>query len=146
MKKILFAAVIIAGSFTAFSQNLASTNVPQPVKSAFAKAHPNAKAKWELEDAAYEATFSEGGKSMSTVISKQGTILETESAIAFNELPAGAKNYVNEHYKGKKIKEVAKIVKANGDVNYEVNVQGKDVLFDSNGNFIEKPKEQKEKD
>ncbi|GAA4740170.1 hypothetical protein GCM10023229_19330 [Flavisolibacter ginsenosidimutans] len=120
--------------------------MPQAVKEGFAKAHPNTAATWEWEDANYEANFKEGGKTMSCVIDKRGTILETESPVTFNELPAGAKNYVTQHEKGGKIKEVAKIAKANGAINYEVNVQGKDILFDANGTRIEKPKEKKEKD
>ena len=147
MKKLLlFSAVILAACTSAFSQKLAAAKVPQAAKESFTKAHPNTTASWEREDANYEANFKEGGKEMSCVIDKRGTILETESPIGFNELPAAARNYVSQHEKGKKIKEVAKIAKANGVINYEVNVQGKDILFDSNGTRIEKPKEKNEKD
>jgi len=146
MKKIFFAFVVLSACTTAFSQKLASTKVPGAVKEGFAKTHPNTTATWEREDANYEANFKEDGKAMSCVIDKRGTVLETESPVTFSELPAGAKNYVAQHEKGAKIKEVAKIAKANGVINYEVNVQGKDILFDSNGSRIEKPKEKKEKD
>jgi len=39
---------------------------------------------------------------------------------------------------------VVKIVKANGEVNYEVEVAGKDVLFDTNGHHLQ-PKKKNEK-
>src|SRR5439155_26490637 len=102
-------------------------------------------ASWEWEDAAYEANFVESGKAMSCVIDQRGTILETESAITMAELPASAKAYVTQHFKGKKWNEITKVTKANGEVNYEVNVAGTDVLFDSNGSHLQK-KEKKEKD
>lgn len=126
-----------------YSQKINASKVPQATKNAFKKAHPNSTASWEREDANYEANFTENGKSMSCVIDKQGTILETEAPITEAELPVIAKTYVNEHYKGKKWKEVAKIVKANGEVNYEVNAGGTDVLFDAHGHHLEK-KEKKD--
>jgi hypothetical protein len=144
--KILTATLcFVVISMSCSAQKLDGTKVPQTVKDAFHKAHPAGKASWEKEDADYEANFTENGKSMSCVINAQGTILETESPITVSELPAMARTYVNEHYKGKKWKEVAKIVKADGTINYELNAGGTEVLFDANGNHIEKKKE-KEKD
>jgi hypothetical protein len=138
MKKMLTVSMFMLFAFYGYAQKLDATKVPQAVKASFKKAHPNATATWEREDANYEANFNEGGKSMSCVIDKQGTILETESPITAAELPAVAKTYANEHYKGKKWKEVAKIVRSNGEVNYEVNVGSTDVLFDANGNHLRK--------
>ena len=57
------------------------------------------------------------------------------------ELPEAVLSYVKEHYKGKVIKEGAKITKADGTVNYEAEVSGKDVIFDSNGKFIKEAKD-----
>lgn len=126
--------MLITGA--AFSQKLGAAKVPAAVKEGFKKLHPHAVASWEREAGNYEASFKEEGKSMSCVIDKQGHILETESAIPASELPAAAKAYVNKNYKGKAWKETAKIVKSNGEVNYEINVAGKDVLFDANGNHL----------
>lgn len=137
MKQILAATLVVFISCYGYAQKLDKAKVPQPVKDAFKKAHPHSSATWEWEDANYEANFKEGGKTMSCVINPKGTVLETETSIAASGLPANAKAYMDQHYKGKKWKEVAKIVKANGDVNYEVNV-GTDVLFDANGKHLEK--------
>jgi hypothetical protein len=145
MKTILTVIFMTACALEASSQKLNETKVPQIVKTAFQKAHPAVKANWEWEDENYEANFKENGKEMSCVINKQGSILETESPIAVTELPAGAKAYLDEHYKGKKWKETTKIVKANGEVNYEVDIAGKDVLFDTNGHHLQ-PKKEVEKD
>lgn len=146
MKSILAIFLLATASFQACSQKLNESKVPQNVKDAFKKAHPGSTASWEWEDANYEANFKEGGKEMSCVISRQGTILETESPITASELPATAASYMNQHYTGKKWKEVAKIVKANGEVNYEVNA-GTDILFDAKGNHLQKKEvEKNEKD
>lgn len=132
MKMSVVLCLFLLPSMYGYSQKLNASKVPPEVNEAFKKAHPEATASWEWENSNYEANFKENGKEMSCVIDKSGAILETESPIIPSELPAPATSYINQHYKGKKWKEVAKIVKANGAVNYEVNV-GKDVLFDANG-------------
>lgn len=139
MKNIV-AILFLAASFQACSQKLSESKVPHNVKEAFKKTYPNSSVSWEWEDANYEANFKEAGTEMSCVINKQGTILEIESSITLSELPAAARTYVNEHYVEKKWKEIAKIVKANGEVNYEVNVAGTDILFDIKGNHLQKTK------
>ena len=130
----------------AHTQKISTDKVPDIVKQALKSAHPGATATWEMEDANYEANFKEQGKEMSCLIDRQGTILETEAAIAASELPAAATTFIDQHYKGKKWKEVTRIVKASGEVNYEVDVEGTDVLFDGNGNHLQKPKEKEEED
>ncbi len=116
--------VITTSSLAAFSQKLHADKVPAAVKEGLKKSHPRAVATWEWEDANYEANFKEDGKAMSCILNKQGTILETETAISLSDLPATAKTYIDQHYKGKKIKEVAKIVKANGETAYEAEING----------------------
>ena len=39
-----------------------------------------------------------------------------------------------------KIKEMAHILKPNGEIEYEAEVKGKDVLFDKDGKFLSKEK------
>lgn len=140
MKNVITALVLLLLGGMTQAQKLVSKKVPATVKNAFVNAHPGATASWEREDGNYEANFKEGGKIISCVISKEGTILETETPIEESQLPVTAKTYMNQHYKGKKWKETAKIVKANGEVNYEVNT-GKDILFDAHGNHL--PKKEK---
>lgn len=48
---------------------------------------------------------------------------------------------IKECYKGKTIKEGAKITTADGTVNYEAEVDGKDVIFDTNGKFLKEVKD-----
>jgi hypothetical protein len=66
---------------------------------------------------------------MSAVIDKNGTIVETETDIPVTDLPKSAQDYMKKNYPATKIEEAAKIVKANGDINYEAEVHHKDVIF-----------------
>jgi hypothetical protein len=146
MKKVPIIILTAVFCFQACAQKLTEDKVPQSVKDGFKKTHPNVKASWEREDADYEANFTSGGKAMSCVINKEGTILETETVLSLSDLPANAKAYLEKNYKGKKVKEVAKVEK-NGVIEYEVVINSKEIMFDSNGNFKEEEKgEKKEKD
>ncbi len=139
-----FFIMIAAITFTALSacgQKLKESQVPAAARAAFQKQYPNTKASWDKEDANYEVNFKKGGKEMSAIIDENGTIVETETMIAVSDLPASVSDYMNKYYKGIKVKEAAKIVKANGDVNYEAEIAHKDIVFDGNGKFIKEEKE-----
>lgn len=140
--KILFITIIATMFGSAGNaQKISSDKVPLATKAAFEKAHPGALATWEKEVDNFEVNFKEAGKSMSAVIDKSGNILETESDIAVSALPASAATYVQAHYKGSAIKEASMISKANGDIMYEANVNGRDLMFDASGKFIKSVKE-----
>jgi len=111
------------------------------VKNAFEKKYPGKKANWEREDSNYEANFTHNGRTMSTVINKSGTIVETETEIPVSELPGAVNDYMKKNYPGLTISGAARIVRSNGDVNYEAEVHGKDVVFDMNGKFIKEAKD-----
>lgn len=141
--KRLFFIVLATGliGLSACGQKLKESQVPAAAKAAFQKQYPNVTATWEKEGGNYEVNFKEEGKTMSSIIDKSGTILETETDMAIKDLPQTVQDYLKDHYKGAKIKEAAKIVKSNGEVNYEALVNGKDVMFDSNGKFLKTAKE-----
>jgi hypothetical protein len=133
------AAILVATSMsvTTMAQKLNSTQVPAAVKSAFEKAYPTVKTiKWEKEKGDFEAGFKQGDNEMSAVFKANGIQLEFELEINAATLPATVLVYVKQYYKGAAIKEAAKVTKANGEVNYEAEVKGKDLLFDSAGKFI----------
>ncbi|MFI5187665.1 MAG: PepSY-like domain-containing protein [Chitinophagales bacterium] len=142
MKKIFF-LIITTGMITvlAFGQKLKESQVPSAVKTAFEKKYPGVKGSWDKEDANYEVNFSLEGKAMSAVIDNSGTIVETETDISINDLPKPVKEYMGKNYPGAKIKEAARVVKANGDINYEAEVDHKDIVFDVNGKFIKETKD-----
>jgi hypothetical protein len=142
MKKFFIVTVVLGViALPGCGQKLNESKVPAAVKTAFQKQYPSLKASWDKEDANYEANFKQGGKAMSAVIDKNGTIVETETDIPVMDLPASAQDYIRKNYPGTKVEEAARIVKANGEVNYEAEVHHKDVLFDANGKFIKETKD-----
>jgi hypothetical protein len=142
MKKLIMMALIadIAG-LSSCEQKLKESQVPAAVKATFEREYPNTKATWDKEDEGYEGEFKKDGKEMSVIIEGSGNIIETETMIAVTDLPAPISDYMSKHYSGMKVEEAAKIVKANGDVNYETEIKKKDIVFDANGNFLKEEKE-----
>ncbi|MBA4197205.1 MAG: hypothetical protein C0459_06575 [Chitinophaga sp.] len=152
MKRIILILIATAITATSFAQKQTeakeekekkSITPPAAVKAAFEKAFKGAtKTKWGKEkDGSFEASFTQSGKEMSATYDAAGNLKETEWEIKVSELPASVTDYVKKNYKGKKIDEAAKILKANGEVNFEAEVGGKDILFDANGKFISEAKD-----
>jgi hypothetical protein len=140
MKRLLgFVVILMAMSVTSCAQK--NIKAPVNVSSSFAKDFPGVTAKWEKEGAKYEANFKLDGKKMSAVYNANGSKEETEQDIKVSELPQIIKDYISKNYKGEKIKEAAIITRANGEVNYEAEVKGMDLLFSKDGKFIKTVKD-----
>ena len=136
MRKRIIIALLLCTTAT-FAQKMEASKVPDGVKATFNKSFPGIKdAKWEIEKGNYEANFKQGTEKMSALFDTNGKWLETETAIPVNTLPANVAAYIAANYKGEKIKEAAVLKMANGDNNYEAEVKGMDLIFDSNGKFI----------
>ncbi len=141
MKKIIMmSALAVLIAFSASAQKINASKVPAAVKDAFAKNYPGVTAKWEKEAGKYEAGFKQNGNTMSALFEASGSMTESEMDIKVADLPAPVLAYVKEHYQGMHIKEGAKISSADGTVNYEAEVNGKDVIFDANGKFLKEVK------
>ncbi len=139
-KSIVVFSLFALFVFIANAQKIDASKVPASVKESFEKQFPGISPKWEMEKGKYEAGFKSNGKTMSALFETNGALSETEVDIKTAELPVGVLAYVKEHYSGKSIKESAKITKADGTVNYEAEVDGKDVIFDSTGKFLKEIK------
>lgn len=142
MKKYLLVTGVLLIASTSFCQEKKEkVQVPSAAEAAFKKGYPTAtKPKWGKEGADFEVNFMDGKKEMAAVYSSNGELKETEEEINLNALPAGIVAYVKEHYKTS-IKEAARITKANGDINYEAEVNKMDVIFDKSGKFIKEQKD-----
>jgi hypothetical protein len=141
MKKTI-AALLCFASLAAGAQKMVASKVPAAVKASFTKSFPTAKdTKWEKEDGDYEAAFTQNGQKMSASFDASGAWKETEKTIALASLPAAATKYLQQHYKGQKVKEAAELKMADGSTRYEAEVKGKDVIFDSNGNLLKTQKD-----
>ena len=132
MKKILILAVFTLITTEINAQKMTVDKVPSAVKESLMKSYPNAKgAKWDKEDADYEASFKMDGKDMSILYDAKGMEKEVETDIKFSELPMP----VQVALKGKKVKEAA-IIKKGGKTFYEAEVGGKDLLFEADGKLV----------
>ena len=141
MKKYFLVSGILLIAAAAFCQEKKAREIPSAAETAFKKSYPTAtKTKWSKEGSDFEVNFMDKKKEMAAVYSSSGELKETEVEIEPTELPAGVAAYVKEHYKTG-IKEAAKITKANGEINYEAEVNKKDVIFDKNGKFIKESKD-----
>lgn len=134
MKPIVLLVSVI--TLTCISCSQKTVSVPGPVKSGFEKQFPGVTPKWEKEASMYEANFKTGGKETSAVFDANGKMMESEVEIPMSELPKAVTDYLEQHYKGIKIKETARITTADGKTEYEVAIKGKDLIFDASGNFI----------
>ncbi len=145
MKKtigLLALAIGLTSALYAQEQKAVQTTPTREAKAGFVSKFPGAtNVKWEKEDNLFEVGFKQNGKEMSALFTANGTLTETETEIALASLPAGITQYLQQHYPGKKVKEAAKIVKADGAVNYEAEIDKTDVLFDANGKFIKEVKD-----
>lgn len=155
MKKVMLAAALL-GIFTAsafarptesFGLAFGGDDAPDAVKVSFRKLYPNVtKVKWGKEDANYEAEFDVNKVETSCLFDASGNLLETETEIAISALPNGVADYVTKNYAGQKIKEASKIVDSKKVTTYEAEVKEGDLIFDSNGKFLKKVVEAKDKD
>jgi hypothetical protein len=119
-----------------YAQKIQEKDVPAPVKNAFQKQYPKVAAvKWTKEKEKFEASFDLSKVDNSVLFDGQGNVLETEVEIQTSQLPAGVLAYIKAQYK-QTIKEAAKITDAKGNITYEAEIKGKDLIFDSNGKFI----------
>ena len=99
--------------------------------------YPTASWGAQKEKGNFEAEFRSGGKSISALFSSEGSLLESEQGINVSELPAPASSYIKSHYPGKVVKEAARISKADGKIEFEAEIGGRDLVFDAKGNFLE---------
>lgn len=129
-KMMLILTFCFGASFSVCAQKAP----PAAVVTAFNQKFSNIKElKWEKEkNGAWEAEFEQGEVDMSANFSADGKWLETETEIKVAELPAP----VQAALKGKRVKEAAKILRADGSTVYEAEVKHKDLLYDAGGKMV----------
>ena len=141
MKKMFFVGLVLVTT-PAFAQKLDASKVPAPVKKAFTENFAGATAIiWEKENGNYEAGFKQNNQNKSATFAPDGAWMETEQSIEISNLPSSVMAYLAKNYKGEKIKEAAKLKLANGEIHYEAEVKGLDIIFDEKGNFIKTQKD-----
>ncbi|MEO5594617.1 MAG: PepSY-like domain-containing protein [Chitinophagaceae bacterium] len=143
MKQIILSVIVLMGiTLSGNAQKEKKMAPPAAATTAFGKAFPGAeKVKWGKEKNDYEAEFVLKGKEMSAVYNNNGVLKETEEDIKIAALPSSVITYVKEHYPKAVIKEAAKITMPTGEINYEAEVNKKDLIFDASGKFIREVKD-----
>ncbi|MBK8614663.1 MAG: PepSY-like domain-containing protein [Flavobacteriales bacterium] len=152
MNHLLATLLLLSISMSACAQKINETDVPQPVKTAFATKFPTATGvKWELEDATeYEAEFKENGKERSATFSATGQWMETETEMKPAELPAAVTQAIATSFAGSKVKETETVETPDRGTFYEVELeQGErtlEVQFAADGTVLKQAVEEETKD
>ncbi len=150
MKNLLPAALILALSASACAQKMNETDVPQPVRTSFAKQFPKAESpKWELEDKTdYEVNFKQAGQKISAKYSAAGTWMETEQKIAAAELPEPVRKAIAANYADHKMEGAEKAETPEGTL-YEVDLEKgeheMEVVFNADGKVLKTKMEEEDK-
>jgi len=123
-------------------QQTGSVTPPGPVKKEFRKRYPGTeKVTWEKEGENYEAVFESGQKEQSVLFNASGKVLQTESVINAEELPAKIQEYLISNYMQAPVEAAVKITDAAGVVTYEVIIHQAELLFDANGTPLRQEEE-----
>jgi hypothetical protein len=137
---ILLLSTITAFAGSAAAQDIKGKDLPAVVEAALGKKYPNAtKVSWEKEKGNYEANWGgRSGEDTSVQFTPPGAFVEEVDAIPVSQLPSAVAAYVKAHYNGAKVKEAGKVTDAAGNHMFEVEIKGKDLIFDENGKFVKK--------
>ena len=136
----LFIVALIFIINNAVAQDIKTAAVPASVKSALVQKYPaagSAKVSWEKEKGNYEANWGgRSGEDMSVQFTPDGTFIEEVKAISPSDLPTGVTAYLKAHYAGVTIREAGIVTDAKGNIRYEAEVKGKDMVFEKDGTPI----------
>ncbi|GEP97734.1 PepSY-like domain-containing protein [Chitinophaga cymbidii] len=136
-KNYLVAAVLLAATIMAGCSQ--KGNPPEKIVAAFKKLHPQATIeKWNDEPPVWEAKYKDATGSGAVSFDKNGVVTETELVINEDQLPAqpAIPDYIQANYK-EKLQRCEKIVTADGTTTYEIQITGKEIVFDAQGKFLQ---------
>src|SRR4051794_4948294 len=123
MKTLLILIPGLCATLSLHAQKVSEESVPQIVRSGLPKSYQAKNVAWSKEESNYEAAFKSEGKEISLVIDAAGKIIETETEIRKSAIPAAIAGTLQKDYAGYIIEEAARIVAANGEDSYEVEVE-----------------------
>ncbi len=111
--------------------------VPGYVLSKFNYYFPSVnKVNWETEDNNYKATFKADQGDKSVLFSAEGDILSSKTEINSTSLPEAMLTYISSNLNGKKMRKPIMSASESGNITYEIEVEGKQYIFDGSGNFL----------
>jgi len=140
MNKAFFLVAVSVLFFTACNQKSQGRQVPDDLVEAFQKLHPNATIlKWNDEPPIWEAKYKDGNEKGAVSFNLKSEVVETELVIEQSQLPNGAAipDYIRTNYPNEKIQRCEKVTKQDGHHTYEIQITGKEIVFDANGKYLE---------
>ena len=146
MKKIVTLIALVFAINISKAQKTKVSEIPKAVSESFKTNFPDVKDEvWEKEKDNFEAEFKINTVEISATFNSDGKLLEREVKMNISELPETITEYIKKNYPDYKLSEASRIVNSDGVLSYEAEImKGKnatDLLFDSNGSFLEKSKE-----
>lgn len=137
MNKFLLLGTLLFFAFQLEAQSLKEKEIPTSVTSKVSSLYPQAsKMTWEQVDGLYEAEFVSNQVETTLLLSSDGRLLLTETAMDPSALPGKIKEYVASHHLSSAISEASKIVDVTGRVTYEVEADDLEYVFDAKGQFV----------
>ncbi|MDE3213513.1 MAG: PepSY-like domain-containing protein [Bacteroidota bacterium] len=150
MKSVL--AILLSSTFfslaltaqTRHEGNSHAISVPHIVRIALYKNFPESKTYhivWERENGNYEANWGgRDGEANSAQFNPQGDFIEIVKEISSSQLPKSIFPYLKAHYHYYRLGGLGIVKDAKGITTYEVEVHGKDIIFDQSGKFLKEEK------
>jgi hypothetical protein len=119
------------------SQKINSADVPANITNAFAKSHPKVTdAYWYKTGDNYTATYMVEQTTKTCTYGPDGKLIQTGLQLGVSELPIEILKYVNENFKKNIVRKSMKITTAKGKVSYIVQLNDRELNFDSKGNIV----------
>ncbi len=128
---------------TPVDQDKTEVSIPEKVRNAFKKDHPNDEAKWSRDDknkrytAKYKETYKDGDvkNKVESVVTYDdgGKIIRTESEVKYKDLPVAIVTYYEKNFPGGVVKVWQVHNKQDGTTKYYAMQNGKTVWFDREG-------------
>jgi hypothetical protein len=144
MKKVAIVVILyyLIG-LVAFSQEIPSGNIPKPVKQAFAKQFPAAKAvKYGLDKTDYQIDFQEQGKECIATYNSAGKLLGTDKEITSDKLPKEVSSTVAQDFPGYTIVTVIRREALDKGICFEMDLKkddaGYSIRFSDKGEILQK--------
>jgi len=144
MKKIACVVMIyLLTGLAVFSQEIPPGNVPNPVKQAFTKQFPAAKAvKYGLDKTDYQVNFLQQGKECIVTYSAAGKWLGTDKEITSDGLPKEVSSAVAKNFPGLTIVTVVRREAPDKGICFEMDLKKNDagysVRFSDKGEILQK--------
>jgi len=138
MKTLILVLAIMGFVTGSFAQNLLPADVPQAVVKSFTKKNPKVEqVEWSKTGDFYKATFTQDNSGKSVYFDDAGKVKQSEMQVSISQLPTPILKYVNDNHPADVVKHSSKITDARGKSTYKVKVKDSDLVFDSNGKYIE---------